>query len=182
MGVIDLLPNKGAEVRRVASRDVAEIADVRRLLECAAVRSACGRIELGELQDIRHELDALRIPRTNRATRFIEKARGLDDRLHDLISASCGNRFLAQELNRLKLLFRAFRDVAWEQEELRNDYRRLAEETREHLQIVDALLDDDARAASLAMKQHIRKGTRYWSRVVTVEERQANRDRGRVTT
>ncbi|REJ88518.1 MAG: GntR family transcriptional regulator [Planctomycetota bacterium] len=166
MGVVDLIPNRGALVQRVTSRDVAEIAHVRRLLECAAVRSACGRIELSELDDLRRELAATKTPKNGRAARFIDKARRLDDRLHDLISTSSGNRFLAQELNRLKLLFRVFRDVAWEQEEARNDYRRLGEETREHLAIVDALLEGDAKSASRAMSQHIRNGTRYWSRVV----------------
>ena len=38
------------------------------------------------------------------------------------------------------MLFRAFRDVSWAYDEARNDYRRLADECREHLAIVEALL------------------------------------------
>jgi len=45
--------------------------------------------------------------------RFIEEARRTDSGLHDLIAGSCGNAFLANELGRLKILFRAFRDMAW---------------------------------------------------------------------
>ncbi len=90
----------------------------------------------------------------------------MDNRLHDLIAASCGNRFLAQELSRLKVLFRAFRDVAWEQEEARNDFHRLAEEASEHLAIVEGLLAGDADAAAGAMAQHIRTGARYWGRTM----------------
>ena len=71
---------------------------------------------------------------------FIEQARALDSRLHDLIAASCGNSHLASELGRLKTLFRAFRDVAWEHDQARNDYHRIAEEGHEHLAIVEALL------------------------------------------
>src|SRR5437868_499388 len=82
----------------------------------------------------------------------------------DLIAESCGNRFLAQELSRLKTLFRAFRDVSWQRDEARNDYHRLAEESGEHLAIVEALLANDAKLAGRAMARHIRSGVKYWSR------------------
>jgi len=163
VGIIDLLPNRGAVVRRVAARDVHEVCQVRRALECEATRRACGRIGLAELHaladDIR-QLTTLDAP----AGRFIELARALDSRLHDLIAESCGNVFLAKELSRLKTLFRAFRDVSWQHDEARNDFRRLAEEAYEHLAIVEALLAGDARAAARAMSHHIRSGARYWSR------------------
>src|SRR5207248_11449933 len=84
----------------------------------------------------------------------------------DLIADSCGNAFLAKEIGRLKTLFRAFRDVAWAHDEARNDFHRLAEEAHEHLAIVEALLQGDAKAAARAMARHIRSGTRYWSRAL----------------
>src|SRR5436190_20216938 len=52
VGIIDLLPNRGAAVRRVTKQDVREICQVRRALECEAVRSACGRIERAELESL----------------------------------------------------------------------------------------------------------------------------------
>ena len=65
-------------------------------------------------------------------------------------------RVPGHELGRLKTLFRAFRDVAWEHDEARNDYHRLAAEAREHLAIVEALLAGDRQAAVAAMARHIR--------------------------
>jgi DNA-binding GntR family transcriptional regulator len=102
-------------------------------------------------------------------SQFVQRARDVDNRLHDLIAASCGNQFLAQELSRLKILFRAFRDMAWTYEEARSDYRRLVGEAQEHLAIVEALLAGDGRAAALAMSRHIRMGVKYWSRALPVE-------------
>lgn len=165
MGIVDLLPNRGAVVRKVTAHEVREVCQVRRVLECEATRAACGRIALVELHDIAAGLRTLAGAPTD-PNGFIEKARTLDNRLHDIVSASCGNAFLAQELGRLKILFRAFRDVAWEREEARNDYHRLAEESHEHLAIVDALLAGDARLAARAMAAHIRSGGKYWSRVM----------------
>ena len=166
MGIIDLEPNRGAVVRRVSRQEVREVCQVRRALECEATRSACGRIDLAELHALAAELRRLMAARSLRGARFIDQARALDSRLHDLIADSCGNAFLAQEISRLKTLFRVFRDVAWAHDQACNDYHRLAEEAREHLAIVEALLAGDARAAARAMARHIRSGLRYWSRAV----------------
>lgn len=166
IGIIDLLPNRGAIVRPVTSKDVREMAQVRRVLECEAARRACGRTDLAQLESLAEDLRRLVKASARGSSRFIEQARAIDSRLHDLIAASCGNDFLASELSRLKILFRAFRDVAWAYVTARNDYRRLADEAHEHLAIVDALLAGDGKEAALAMSRHIRSGVKYWSRAI----------------
>lgn len=166
VGVIDLLPNRGAVVRTVTAADVREVCQVRRVLECEATRRACGRLDRGGLETLAGELRRLMRGSGRSKSSFIQRARTLDDRLHDLIAASCGNRFLAQELSRLKTLFRAFRDMAWAYEQRHSDFRRLAGEAREHLAIVDALLAENPKEASRAMARHIRSGFKYWSRAL----------------
>lgn len=166
-GVIDLLPNRGAIVRRVTGRDVREICQVRRALECEAVRRACGRINPLELSLLAAEFQQLREVKSRQRPKYVEEARRLDSRLHDLIAGSCGNGFLAKEIGRLKTLFRAFRDVSWEHDEAHNDLHRLSEESHEHLAIIEALLAADRRKAAKLMSQHIRSGAKYWSRVVS---------------
>jgi len=166
IGVIDLLPNRGAVVRKVTPEEVREVGQVRRALECEAVRAACGRIDPAELQNLAAELRRLLPAVSPPGPDCVQQARSLDNRLHDLIAGSCGNTFLVKELDRLKLLFRAFRDAAWEYVGARHDYHRLAEEAREHQAIVDGLLARDRKAAARAMARHIRSGVRYWSRAV----------------
>jgi DNA-binding GntR family transcriptional regulator len=166
IGIVDLLPNRGAVVRRVSTHEVREVAQVRRVLECEAARSACGRIDLAALHELADQLRRLMSADAPAGARFIEKARALDSKLHDLIAESCGNAFLAQEIGRLKSLFRAFRDVSWAHDKARNDYHRLAEEAREHLAIVEALLAGQPKEAARAMARHIRSGMRYWTRSV----------------
>lgn len=165
MGIIDLVPNRGAVVRRISVQEVKEVCQVRRVLECEATRLACGRIALADLDALATDLRRMMANR-NPGPTLIPEARVLDTRLHDLIAGSCGNAFLAHEIGRLKTLFRAFRDVAWEQDEARNDYRRLAQESGEHLAIVEALRSGDAKGARRAMARHIRSGIRYWSRAL----------------
>jgi DNA-binding GntR family transcriptional regulator len=166
IGIIDLVPNCGAVVRRVTSREVIEVMQVRRALECEAVRLACGRIDLAELHRLATDLTRLAEAKQPYPTRFIDQSRNIDSRLHDLIANSCGNRFLANELNRLKILFRAFRDVSYTQDKARNDLRRLAVEAREHLAIVEALRIGDRTGARKAMSRHLQGGVKYWARAL----------------
>lgn len=173
MGIIDLLPNRGAVVRRVSREEVREVCQVRRILECEATRLACGRIALTELDALAADLRKMKANR-NPGPSFIPQARAIDTRLHDLIADCCGNTFLAHEIGRLKTLFRAFRDVAWEHDSAKNDYRRLAQESGEHLAIVEALRTGDAKEARRAMARHIRSGIKYWSRALPARPAENN--------
>ena len=165
IGVVDLLPNRGAIVRRFTPREIEEICQVRRALECEAVSSACGRISPAELNELAEALRRLTSVGPSEP-QFVTEARATDDRLHDLIAASCGNAFLATELSRLKFLFRAFRDVSGEHQEAHHDLRRIAEEGHEHLAIVSALQEGLRETAVRAMAEHINAGIRYWSHAV----------------
>jgi DNA-binding GntR family transcriptional regulator len=174
-GVIDLLPNRGAVVRRVTAKEVREVCQVRRALECEATRTACGRTDLAALHGLADDLRRMIAVKAPAGARFVAEARAVDSRLHDLIADSCGNSFLAQEISRLKTLFRVFRDVAWEHDAACNDYHRLAEEAHEHLAIVEALLAGDPKTAARAMARHIRSGLRYWSRAVPSGDKETRR-------
>ena len=172
IGIIELLPNRGATVRQMTKRDVREICQVRRALECEATRIACGKIPLPELQALRADLHQLKRAVKKPSIKLIAQARLLDSRLHDLIATHCNNRLLAREINRLKLLFRACRDLAWEYDGSRQDFHRLRDEADQHLAIVDALLASDRAVANRAMSTHIRSGLRYWSRALPVPLRE----------
>jgi DNA-binding GntR family transcriptional regulator len=163
VGIIDFVPNSGAVVRQVTTTDVKEVCQVRRALECEATRSACGRMDLSDLHELANAFRQVKSAKRRNGT-FVDKARQLDSRLHDLIAKSCDNRFLANEIGRLKLLFRAFRDASWERRLSDNDFYRFTEEADEHLAIVEALIDGDVKQASRAMSRHIRAGVKYWSR------------------
>jgi DNA-binding GntR family transcriptional regulator len=74
IGMITLLPNRGATVRQVTTQDIREICQVRRALECEAVRSACGRIELAQLEALREAFAKLNTNGGRQLGRFIERA------------------------------------------------------------------------------------------------------------
>lgn len=163
IGVVDLLPNRGAVVRKVTARDVREVCQVRKVLECEAVRGAAQRGDRSRIRALANDIRALSevLPDAH----AVARARALDDELHGLVRESCGNAFLTEELNRLQTLFRTFRDVTWDLELARHDYHRIGVEAAEHLAITSALLASDAKAATRAMAAHIRSGVTYWTQV-----------------
>lgn len=166
IGIIDLLPNRGAVIRPVTINDIREICQVRRVLECTATRGACGWIAPSELQSLANDLKGLVKQAAAPSPGFLEEAMAVDNRLHDLIAASCRNAFLAKELGRLKLLFRAFRDVNYSGDRTRFASGRFEAEAREHLAIVKGLLAGDSKAAVRAMSRHIQTSVDTWSRTL----------------
>ena len=164
-GVVNLLPNRGAVVRKVTARDVREVLQVRKVLECEAVRGAAKRADRATVEAITADIRALAA--SPAGPDAVVRARELDNTLHDMICRSCGNSFLQSELTRLRTLYQAFRDVTWDLEEARSDFHRIGVEAREHLAITDALLTRDSRAAVRAMTAHIRSGVTYWLQVST---------------
>ena len=99
--------------------------------------------------------------------------------LPDLVASKANLLSALPAVDVEEVLFRVFRDVAWEQEEARNDFHRLPVEAREHLAVLRALLADDPEAAATAMADHIRSGERYLSRVTAqLTETTAPPDRG----
>jgi DNA-binding GntR family transcriptional regulator len=160
LGLVDLLPNRGAVVRPFGPAEVSEISQIRGLLETEATRIACGRIPPAELAALDVELRRLMdLPRDQTWDR---DARAADTRLHGLIAECSGNLRLAIEIGRYLVLFRALRDVCHLRDAGTN-YSR-ADDLREHLAIIRPLLESDADGAAQAMKRHIR------SAALTLEE------------
>lgn len=163
IGVVDLLPNRGAVVRKLTAQNIREVCQVRRVLECEAARGAARRVDRNAVAAL--AADIRRLAASPADSNAVTRAQELDNALHDLIRESCGNAFLAAELTRLKTLFRTFRDVTWDIELARSDFHRIAVEATEHLAITEALQVGDARAAQRAMARHIRSGITYWTQV-----------------
>jgi DNA-binding GntR family transcriptional regulator len=163
LGVVDLLPNRGGVVREVTPQNVKEVCQVRKVLECEAVRGAARNADLGCVAAVAAEVRAVAAAPADPKT--VARAREVDNHLHELIRESCGNGFLAAELERLRTLFRTFRDVTWDLEVARSDFHRIAVEAAEHLAITDAIGARDSRAAAAAMTAHMRSGVLYWTQV-----------------
>ena len=162
LGLVDLLPNRGAIVRPFGPQEVSEISQIRRVLETEAARCACGRIPSDQLSSLDRELK--RLDGLHRDETWDRAARAADTGLHGLIAEYSGSVRLAAEINRYLILFRALRDVCHLRDAWTN-YSR-ANDVPQHLAIVDALLESDADGAASAMDRHIRSAAATLQEVV----------------
>jgi DNA-binding GntR family transcriptional regulator len=155
LGIVKLLPNRGAVLLPFGPEQVREIGQVRRVLEVEAARCACGRIDPSALAALRNDVAALlRRPADTSRDR---DARECDTELHGVIAESCGSARLTAEINRYLTLFGALRDVSHQRDAATN-YSR-SDDVREHLEILDGLQHHDPEGAALAMDRHIRSAT-----------------------
>ena len=147
IGVVQFVPNRGAEVAPFGPQELQEIYQVRRILEVEATRCACGRIDretLEQLAQIMHRLVGMA-----NGEIWSQEASAADRRLHGLIVAGCGSQRLTNEIRRYEGLVQTIREAI-------GPNRPLVEQAlEEHLAIVDALLLDDRSAAGRAMSNHI---------------------------
>ena len=162
LGIVELLPNRGAVVRPFGAEEVRQISQVRRVLEAEACRTACGKIEPARLSDVRSELKKLQ--KMQRSNEWDRSARAADSRLHLLIADACGNPRLAYEIKRYLSLFRSMRNISHVRDSW-NNYQR-SNDVPDHLKIVEALVKGNSEAASAAMDSHIRTITKVLVEIV----------------
>jgi DNA-binding GntR family transcriptional regulator len=155
LGIVELLPNRGAAVLPFGPEQVREISQVRRVLEVEATRCACGRIDEAELSALCGGLERLASRRRDEARD--RDARELDNRLHGRIAEACGSARLTAEIGRYLTLFRTLRDVGHHRDAATN-YSR-SDDVPEHLAILHRLQAGDADGAAAAMDTHIRCAT-----------------------
>ncbi len=140
------LSGRSAQVRRLNREDIRHVYQVRRALEDTAVRLACGRFTAA---DFAH-LDALTPVGREGEPVFNEACFQLDIELHRLIALRSGNTILAQEICK-------FHDVVQlVHKSVAESSGRLAEELRQHQQIIVALKKGDRRASRKALLDHLR--------------------------
>jgi len=138
-----------ARVKTLSAQEVADIYDVRLLLECAAVERAAERIDEERLRELRHATNEL--ARSRKEPDWAARAIEFDLRFHEVVAEACGNARLQHEIRRYRLLVRAFCRLTGEH------LRNLHDSFEEHLAILKALERRDPRAARQAMARHIQK-------------------------
>jgi DNA-binding GntR family transcriptional regulator len=148
IGVIWLKPNHGAMVRPFGPAQLREIYQMRRIHESEAARLACKSIHQDAAHELRDQMQQL-IGVHEHPTNWSERALVLDQQLHALIAKSSGCERLAEEINRYWRLAYTIGEA------VRNTSQTQDHAIREHMAIIDALLERNPEKAGEAMGTHI---------------------------
>lgn len=165
VGLIELIPNRGAFVRRISIRELVQMFEVMAELEGMAGRLAARRISPGSLADLRLYLQGCEEAAHEGDT---DAYYAENERFHATIYDACGNDFLAGEARRLQLRLKAYRRL-----QLRVP-RRMESSLAEHRRIVEAIESGDAARAQAELQGHITiQGERFADFVASLEARDA---------
>ncbi len=145
-GLVELIPHRGAYIRKPSKTEINEMFEVMGLLE-----SACARLAA-------QKMNAAAFGRFERLHRRIEKYYAAGDRdkyiaannqLHAFIQELAGNSVLDDIVGKLR------RKVALYRHQQIYAPRRLDESMAEHREILEAFRRRDSAAAEAAMKNHL---------------------------
>lgn len=160
-GIVAIEPFRGATVRKLSREEVLEIGRAREALEGLAARLLAERItpkQAAALKALQGELDAA--AEAHRYDLYLT----LNDRWHRFIFEACGNPFVAEFVDRLR--------VPTFPLQYRYMYvdPQFLEGNREHARIVAAILARDPERAESEMRSHVARGS-----AVLVERDQAEK-------
>ncbi|AHK71476.1 GntR family transcriptional regulator [Gluconobacter oxydans] len=142
----DLLVKQGSRsfaVRNVSATEFFQGIHIREILESEAINLSFDRLDRSMLENLRREVIELGETPEQTAAQW-----QLDDRLHLMFPKVSGNSVLLRSINELRTLTRLC--------EVTYPLGRVPASTREHLAILDALLDGDSTGAREAMVMHLR--------------------------
>ena len=149
-GLVDLLPNRGARVRELGARELAELFDVLGGLEALAGRLLCERMteaEFNEIEQLHHQMYAFYLSR-NMHDYF-----RCNQSIHQKIVAATGNTALSSAHASLANRLRRVRYAA----NLAQKRDRWGEAMREHEAILDCLRLRDAAELGDILFRHLRR-------------------------
>lgn len=146
-GLIEVKARSGSYVYMPNAKDVRELYDVRKALECQAVESAAPLLSKETLEALLRETEeADAAIRAGDVRQFFEA----DRRFHRTIIRHSGNDLLIGLLERLELKIQWFGVII-------TKFDRPQQANEQHKRILQALLEGDAAAAKRRMADHIER-------------------------
>jgi DNA-binding GntR family transcriptional regulator len=148
-GFVELRHQRGAIVRRLTRRDMAELFEVRERLEGLAAALCAARVDVGDHRARLKTMRELWMRADLRSNSLKHMEENVD--LHVSIIAMGGNQRLARMLEPLQIPGYRMQFL-----QLLDDERRVRS-AEEHIAIIDALLAGDAAKSERLMREHVRR-------------------------
>ncbi len=146
-GLVDLTPNRGARVARIAPEAVEELFPIMGMLEALAGELACARMGADDLARL-ETMHAEMVGHWQRGE-WVPYSR-LNRQIHEEIFRIAGNATLAGLYQNLMVRIHAVRFVA------RKSAERWAEAVEDHERMMAAIRRRDGAALSALMREHLR--------------------------
>ncbi|MBN2295939.1 MAG: GntR family transcriptional regulator [Pirellulales bacterium] len=165
-GLVEQKPKRGAFVRRLRRRELVELIEFRKVIECNAVAQAAQRITDKELVELGKHIDIMRKLWVKRDKSGLETERKRLDWLGRIVPAdmgfhmgilhAAGNQYAIKALGEANVMTRMFgrrSDVPADWDDRSNQWNNF----EVHVEILQALRQHDPKAARRAMAMHMKR-------------------------
>ncbi len=145
-GLVNIIPNKGAYVTGISTKDIHDIYVIRSYLEGLAARWACERIteeEIDELEEIVY------LSEFHAKKKHFDQIVELDNKFHEKMYHASGSKILEHELTTFHHYVERIRKKS-----LHNE-NRAAKSNQEHTAILEAIRNRDGELAEKLAHEHI---------------------------
>lgn len=152
-GLVELIPHRGAQVRRLTRTEVVELFQIRAQLEAMAGQLAASRMHLPEIRDQFAETTAMVFddkPRLSTAEYICE-----NNRFHGAILQAAGNTQLTRLYDNMQL------GLIMSQISAALPTEIIATSLKEHRQIAEAILAADEKRAAELLFEHLTRAMDY---------------------
>jgi len=144
-GLIEMLTNRDTRVVGLTADDVEEVFQIRKVLECLALRFSVHNLSIGRLQELRAEIAGI-----SESDDYLEHAK-VDAKLHTYMIEASNKKRLIAILRQLFRLIPRFQQIGYKDKNVR------AQATVDHLALIDALLYRDLTKAEVLLEKHIER-------------------------
>lgn len=162
--LVEWVPRRGIYVRRYSRREMAEVFELREVLEGLAARRAADRISDAEIDHYRNVFGSLETgPSPVAVSNFLTRDREFHERLMELAECDLVRdtaRFISHAVFAMGLI------------------RTVELGVSEHFEILDAFERRDPKAAEEAMRAHIHRSVEWLTQAAEIEERQKSARNG----
>lgn len=146
-GLVNLIPNKGAHVTGITSKDIQDIYSIRSYLEGLCARWACENITKEQTEELE---EIIYLSEFHAKKAHHEQLLELDNRFHEIIYEASSSKMLEHVLTDFHHYVKRVRKVTL------SSMTRAIESNQEHMAILEAIKQHDADKAEELAKEHIR--------------------------
>ena len=146
-GLVEMIPRRGAFVRRITLQDIEELFVIREAIEGIAARLATTKADLEKLQEFEDRFKTADKELNEEIRRDLYESVG--DSFHDYIFMVCGNTRIKEIIETYKILLQKERKIA------ASIPGRIEQSAREHRAVLEAMQQRNPDLAERRMRQHI---------------------------
>ncbi|HEY0233370.1 MAG TPA: GntR family transcriptional regulator [Dokdonella sp.] len=158
-GLLRVVPRQGIYVERVSLVELRNMLETLQELEAIIAKFAARRIDVAGRKAL--EATCARCVAAAKALNYSEYAARNSD-FHEVLYAASGNRYLIEQVKLIRQRTAIYRKGLFEKT------NRLERSAAEHLQIMQAVVGGDAKAAEACMRDHIIVGGAGFAEFVSV--------------